>query len=376
MLNPLGPLPVPTFPRARRMRHSCCRNWRLWSMGPLGNGALPSGWSSRSHSNCSVSRVTFIYIYNMLWPHLCLVLLGLQRDPSFHPSFPFFSTRALCQCEAEFSDESVTRLDLFSCPFPELVLCRSSERCEAQYNFLSNEAVLITWPKTFQNQNKTTTSYCNNHLQAFHGLWHPSAETLGQSTREHLHCKLWRMEKLPVCCADTTGSSERRFRREKMDPDWSDPVKCWPKDHISYHLISKSWSDILHTLSLHVPLYVLMGSDGRVCTLRTTPDLGRLFILLRFNTGAAGVAKSHSAGLCHGFVCREFAQLAHHLEMLMLGCLKIGTSPIYSWENGFGRSVFNQLDSLFKIRCFRKSIFLRNGHIWWINPMIYHPFPH
>jgi hypothetical protein len=196
MLNPLGPLPVPTFPRARRMRHSCCRNWRLWSMG------TPSGWSSRSHSNCSVSRVTFIYIYNMLWPHLCLALLGLQgvgiwtwctkiywkwweleRDPSFHPSFPFFSTRALCQCEAEFSDESVTRLDLFSCPFPELVLCRSSERCEAQYNFLSNEAVLITWPKTFQNQNKTTTSYCNNHLLAFHGLsWHPSAETLGQST--------------------------------------------------------------------------------------------------------------------------------------------------------------------------------------------------
>ena len=51
---------------------------------------------------------------------------------------------------------------------------------------------------------------------------------------------------------------------------------------------------------------------GRVCTLRTTPDLGRLFILLRFNTGAAGVAKSHSAGLCHGFVCRELAQLAHH----------------------------------------------------------------
>ena len=122
----------------------------------------PSGWSSRSHSNCSVSGVviiTFIYIYNMLWPHLCLVLLGLQgvgiwtwctkkywtwweleRDPSFHPSFPFFLTRALCQCEAEFSDESVTRLDLFSC---QLVLCRSSERCEAQYNFLSNEAVRI-----------------------------------------------------------------------------------------------------------------------------------------------------------------------------------------------------------------------------------------
>lgn len=243
----------------------------------------PSGWSSRSHSNCSVSRVviiTFIYIYNMLYVWLVPGLVGFARRgyldlmyqkilkmvrtgtrPKLPPLVPVFFNASFVSVRSWIQRWVCDSFGPFLMP-AGLVPVQRKMWSTIQLSFKRSGSNL-TWPKTFQNQNKTTRSYCNNHLLAFHGLsWHPSAETLGQSTREHLHCKLWRMEKLPVCCADTTGSSERRFRRE-MDPDWSDPVKCWPKDHIS-HLISNSWSDILHTMSLHVPLYVLMGSDGYV----------------------------------------------------------------------------------------------------------------